>query len=58
MALIATNNRIVTMPGRYQCILLYGGHNVYFNQEFGDLWCYRCGSVWKCDPPMSLKEEG
>lgn len=55
--LIAKNNRIVSTPERYKCLALYGGHDVYFNSEFGNLWCYRCQSVWKCDPPVVLKEE-
>lgn len=53
--LIARNNRIYSSPDRKKCLYLYGGHRVYWNTEFGNLWCYRCGSVWQCDPPVSAK---
>lgn len=24
-----------------------GGHLLYWNKEFGDLWCADCGGVWR-----------
>lgn len=55
MTLIANNLRVYDAPGRVKCLEEHGGHHVYFNQEFGNLWCYNCGSSWKCNPPVSLK---
>lgn len=53
MSLFAKNENMVpvTFQARLAC-LIQGGHDVYFNTEFGGLWCYKCGAAWECDPPV------
>ena len=58
MTLIASNDRIVCIDDalRLKCLREFKGHHVYYNTEFSGLWCYRCGCVWECDPPVNMKE--
>lgn len=35
---------------------LRGGHELYYNREFGEMWCKGpCGGIWHLDPPVDLR---